>query len=146
MPDERSPVLEIQQLDIKHEHRTSGDETAGGAAIAVAEVGGNPEASFLTHDHQLDFTLAETALKAGRFPYVGMIGSDTKAKRFRTRLAHRGFDDAAQQPLVTPVGNLSIPGKKPIEVAVSISAQIIALLNTPSEEFNRTITKDTAIV
>ncbi|OFC72377.1 xanthine dehydrogenase accessory protein XdhC [Alteromonas confluentis] len=100
----------------------------------------------LTHDHQLDFTLAETALKAGRFPYVGMIGSDTKAKRFRTRLAHRGFDDAAQQPLVTPVGNLSIPGKKPIEVAVSISAQIIALLNTPSEEFNRTITKDTAIV
>ncbi len=100
----------------------------------------------LTHDHQLDFRLAETALKDGRFPYVGMIGSDTKAKRFRTRLAHRGFDDIAQQPLVTPVGNLSIPGKKPVEVAVSISAQIIERLNTPAEQLNKPVTKDTATV
>ena len=84
----------------------------------------------LTHDHQLDFRLSETALKLAQFPYVGMIGSDTKAKRFRTRLAHRQLSDVAMGAFVSPVGELSIQGKRPVEVAVSISAQIINMLNT----------------
>lgn len=84
----------------------------------------------LTHDHQLDFRLAETALKLAQFPYVGMIGSETKAKRFKTRLAHRQLNDAAMAAFVSPVGELSVTGKRPVEVAVSISAQIINMLNT----------------
>lgn len=84
----------------------------------------------LTHDHQLDYLLAETALKINQFPYVGMIGSDTKARRFRTKLAHRGLGEAADNHFVSPVGNLAIPGKTPIEVAVSVSAQIIERLHS----------------
>ena len=59
-----------------------------------------------------------------------MIGSDTKARRFRTKLAHRGLGDAADNHFVSPVGNLAIPGKTPIEVAVSVSAQIIERLHS----------------
>ncbi|MBU3022625.1 xanthine dehydrogenase accessory protein XdhC [Aestuariibacter sp. A3R04] len=83
----------------------------------------------LTHDHQLDFRLSETALKLAQFPYVGMIGSETKAKRFRTRLGHRQFSNQAMRSFVSPVGEQTIIGKRPIEVAVSISAQVINMLN-----------------
>ena len=39
------------------------------------------------------------------------------------------FDDNALARLFTPIGNRDIPGKQPIEVAVSISAQIIERLH-----------------
>ncbi len=80
----------------------------------------------LTHNHQLDYAIAEKALKKPQLPFVGMIGSDTKAKRFRTRLTNQGIDC---ERLVSPIGDTGIPGKRPIEVAVSISAQIIQQLH-----------------
>ncbi|WP_394220732.1 xanthine dehydrogenase accessory protein XdhC [Alteromonas gracilis] len=83
----------------------------------------------LTHDHQLDYRITEQALKQPSLPFVGLIGSDTKAKRFITKLSQRGFDENALARLVTPIGNRDIPGKRPIEVAVSISAQIIERLH-----------------
>ena len=83
----------------------------------------------LTHDHQLDYRITEQALKQPSLPFVGLIGSDTKAKRFITKLTQRGFDQNALARLYTPIGNRDIPGKRPIEVAVSISAQIIESLH-----------------
>ncbi|NDW14950.1 xanthine dehydrogenase accessory protein XdhC [Alteromonas genovensis] len=97
----------------------------------------------LTHDHQLDYRITEQALKYPSLPFVGLIGSQTKAKRFITKLSHRGFDDAALARLYTPIGNPSIPGKRPIEVAVSISAQLIALLHCQSDK-DSTQTADSA--
>ena len=92
----------------------------------------------MTHSHQLDFDIIEAALRRKEMAFVGMIGSDTKARRFRTRLAHREFQQQDIQRLVSPVGVLDIPGKRPIEVAVSMAAQLIQLLepkkNTPSQK------------
>lgn len=82
----------------------------------------------MTHSHQLDFDIVEAALRREDIPFVGLIGSDTKARRFRTRLAHREFAPQGIQRLVSPVGLLDIPGKRPIEVAVSMAAQLIQLL------------------
>lgn len=97
----------------------------------------------LTHNHQLDYDIVKTALKHTSIDFVGMIGSKTKAKRFATKLAHRGFTPAQIKRLVSPVGDLSIVGKKPIEVAVSIAAQLIALLNdTPEQTQNNTASLD----
>lgn len=83
----------------------------------------------MTHDHQLDFALVEAALKQQRFEYVGMIGSNTKAKRFTYRLQQKGISDEQLANFVTPIGDLTIPGKRPVEVAVSVSAQLIRALN-----------------
>ena len=83
----------------------------------------------MTHDHQLDFELAEKALKHPDLPYVGMIGSQTKAKRFVHRLQSKGISDAQLSRFVTPIGLSDIPGKLPVEVAVSVSAQIIQRLH-----------------
>lgn len=85
-------------------------------------------ALIMTHNHQLDFDIVEAALKREDMAFVGMIGSRTKARRFRTRLAHRGFEQHAIGRLVSPVGELTIPGKRPIEVAVSMAAQLIQML------------------
>lgn len=83
----------------------------------------------MTHDHQLDFDITHAALKRGDLPYVGVIGSDTKARRFKTRLQHRELSDRAMNAFVSPIGNGDIPGKKPVEVAVSVSAQLIQMLH-----------------
>jgi xanthine dehydrogenase accessory factor len=82
----------------------------------------------MTHSHQLDFDIIEAALRRKDMVFVGMIGSDTKARRFKTRLAHKEFQQQDIQRLVSPVGVLDIPGKRPIEVAVSMAAQLIQLL------------------
>jgi xanthine dehydrogenase accessory factor len=87
----------------------------------------------MTHNHQLDFALVETSLKRVELDFVGMIGSDTKARRFRTRLEHKNYQPEVIQRLVSPVGLLTIPGKRPIEVAVSMAAQLIQLLEPENE-------------
>ena len=87
----------------------------------------------MTHNHQLDFALVEASLARIELDFIGMIGSDTKARRFRTRLEHKNFQPADIQRLVSPVGLLDIPGKRPIEVAVSMAAQLIQLLEPKNE-------------
>lgn len=95
----------------------------------LADLPGHSWLLILTHNHQIDYTLAETALRKHDFRFVGMIGSETKAKRFDYRLAQRGLPCSKRTKLITPVGRLDIPGKRPVEVAVSISAQLITLLH-----------------
>lgn len=96
----------------------------------------------LTHNHQLDFALVEACLKQGSTAFLGMIGSATKAKRFRTRLEHRDYSEAQIEQLISPIGDINIPGKRPIEVAVSISAQVIQKLyesSTQNPEIQHTL-------
>lgn len=86
----------------------------------------------MTHDHPLDYALVAAALQRNQleestFPYIGLIGSETKAERFRYRLMADGFSEAALANIECPVGLSAVPGKRPMEVAVSIAAQLIAL-------------------
>ncbi len=79
----------------------------------------------LTHDHALDYRLAETALKLNRFASIGVIGSDNKSKRFRHRLQANGISDEQLASMQCPVGLAEVGGKLPMEVAVSIAGQLI---------------------
>jgi xanthine dehydrogenase accessory factor len=88
----------------------------------------------LTHNHQLDYELVEGALKHPSLGFIGMIGSETKAKRFLTKLEHRGFNASQRAKLTSPICDLSIPGKRPIEVSVSVCAQLIKLLHASPTE------------
>lgn len=81
----------------------------------------------LTHNHQLDYELTEAALKRGDLGFLGVIGSDTKALRFRQRLVHRQFNESDIAKLTCPVGLEQVPGKRPMEVAISIAGQLISL-------------------
>jgi xanthine dehydrogenase accessory factor len=77
----------------------------------------------MTHSHALDLEIVEHVLKRGDFRFAGLIGSQTKAAKFRARLRARGIDSSR---LVCPVG-LFKSGKHPAEVAVAAVAQLLAL-------------------
>jgi len=80
----------------------------------------------LTHDPKLDDPALQTALKADVF-YVGALGSrKTHAARLG-RLKAAGFSDADGARIHGPVG-LDIGALSPAEIAVSILAQITAVL------------------
>ncbi len=97
----------------------------------------NSQILILTHNHQLDFELAQAALMRDDLSFVGCIGSDTKAQRFQMRLKHRGMADEMIENFICPVGNQDVPGKLPIEVAVSMAAQLIQHLHQDDEKVLR---------
>ncbi|MDA7746053.1 xanthine dehydrogenase accessory protein XdhC [Psychromonas sp.] len=81
----------------------------------------------LTHNHQLDFDLCQSIMKRDDAIWLGVIGSDTKAKRFQYRLSQRGFSEQQIEQMICPVGLKEVSGKLPMEVAVSISGQLVEL-------------------
>lgn len=93
---------------------------------AILQLPANSDVVILTHDHALDFELSKIALERPDISFVGCIGSETKAKRFERRLEKAGFGKENLQRWVCPIGLPEVPGKLPIEVAVSISAQLLA--------------------
>ena len=75
----------------------------------------------MTHSHALDLEIVERALKRNDVAFLGLIGSETKAAKFKSRLKARGLDVSR---LVCPIG-LFKGGKHPAEVAVSAVAQLL---------------------
>lgn len=94
---------------------------------AVTSLPENSWAIIFTHDHALDFELCSAFLSEDRHQYLGLIGSETKALRFRKRLALAGFDEQHIAQMHSPIGLPEVKGKLPMEVAVSISAQLQSL-------------------
>lgn len=80
----------------------------------------------LTHDPKLDDPALEVALASPAF-YVGCLGSKKTHAARRERLAGRGVSEAALDRLHGPVG-LRIGARAPAEIAVSILAEVIAVL------------------
>jgi xanthine dehydrogenase accessory factor len=85
----------------------------------------------MTHSHALDLQIVEAVLKRGDFAYLGLIGSETKAAKFRARLRARGFGEEQLARLTSPIG-LVKSGKHPAAVAVSAVAQLLELAAQPS--------------
>ncbi|MZR30583.1 XdhC family protein [Sneathiella litorea] len=80
----------------------------------------------LTHDAKLDDPALQYALKSDAF-YIGALGSGrTHAKR-QQRLMSAGFSDSDFNRIHGPIG-LDIGAKSPAEIAISIMAEIIAVL------------------
>lgn len=93
----------------------------------ISELSDNAWVVIFTHEHSLDFRLCCALLEGYRWSFTGLIGSRTKAERFRARLAAQGFDPETVSRLVCPVGLPEVMGKRPMEVAVSIAAQLQSL-------------------
>jgi len=81
----------------------------------------------VTHDHALDYRLIYALLTETDIDYVGLIGSATKANRFMDRLRKDGVSDAERQRCRSPIGLPGVRGKLPMEIAVSIAAEILSL-------------------
>ena len=75
----------------------------------------------MTHSHALDLEIVGRVLKRADVAFLGLIGSETKAAKFRLRLQQKGL---SAERLVCPIG-LVKGGKHPAEVAVSAVAQLL---------------------
>lgn len=78
----------------------------------------------MTYSHQLDYDIISVLLNAGGFARCGLIGSKTKAARFRSRLQDNGLTTEQTDRLVCPIGIEQVTGKAPLQVALSITAQL----------------------
>jgi xanthine dehydrogenase accessory factor len=98
------------------------------AGDVLAELTATPPGAFIlvmTHSHALDFDLVTKALALGRFPYVGLIGSQSKRARFIRRMSALGLEKSQIARLTCPIGVAGITGKEPATIAAATAAQLL---------------------
>jgi len=103
-----------------------------GDADSVATVADAPPgACFLvmTHSHPLDYELCRAILRRNDFAWLGLIGSESKAARFRSRLAREGIAADRIARLVCPIGVPGIGSKWPAAIAVGVAAQLLQVMS-----------------
>ena len=103
------------------------------SADAAGELAGAPDGAFvvvMTHSHALDLAIVHAALAAGRFGYVGLIGSAGKRARFVRRLREAGVAEARVATLVCPIGMPAIRSKHPAAIAAGVAAQLLERADT----------------
>jgi xanthine dehydrogenase accessory factor len=92
-----------------------------------AEVAKIAEGSFvvlMTMGHTTDKPILLEILRTRTFPYLGVIGSNAKAKRLRKDVLDAGLPEEATRAFFCPVG-LQIGSNHPHEIAISIAAQML---------------------
>ncbi|MDQ3282138.1 MAG: xanthine dehydrogenase accessory protein XdhC [Acidobacteriota bacterium] len=86
-----------------------------------------PEGSFvvlMTMGHTTDKPILIEILRTRTFPYLGVIGSNAKAKRLRQDVLNAGLPEELTRAYFCPVG-LQFGSNHPQEIAVSVVAQMI---------------------
>jgi xanthine dehydrogenase accessory factor len=86
----------------------------------------------LTHKHTHDLEVLEKCIKKPHC-YVGMIGSKNKVETVFSKLRKTGISDQVIESIHAPIG-LEIAANTPAEIAVSISAQLVAVRNQGKKE------------
>jgi len=103
------------------------------AAMPEAIVRSAPRGSahvILTHDHALDFLIAQEALARTDSPYVGMVGSKTKRARFANWYVEQGGDQRDLDRLILPIGAQGLGDKRPSVIAALAAAEIMVHIGT----------------
>jgi len=93
-----------------------------------AEVSMMPANSYyivLSHKHQMDFDICQQIFLRDDFTYLGLIGSETKWRRFSRRFILNNIKQELLDKMNCPIGISSVPGKLPAEIAISIASQVI---------------------
>lgn len=104
--------------------------TVSDPAATVARAPAGCRFLVLTHSHDLDYELVRAALDRNDFAFLGLIGSASKAAKFRARLARDGYAPDQVGRLTCPVG-ATVASKWPAAIAVSIAAQLLQDIDTP---------------
>ncbi|UYO01080.1 MAG: xanthine dehydrogenase accessory protein XdhC [Devosia sp.] len=79
----------------------------------------------VTHDHALDFLIADEALRRGDAAYVGMVGSKSKRAKFSNWFLGQGGTGEALDKLILPIGAQGLGDKRPAVIAALAAAEIM---------------------
>lgn len=116
LSDDSIPDPTITKIHIEFEDLTDRIIINTNSAIAI-----------VTRGHQHDEVCLKTVLRSDA-KYIGMIGSKRRILGVLQRLHNYGFSETETSRVFAPIG-LSIHAKTPQEIAVSILAQIIQVMN-----------------
>jgi xanthine dehydrogenase accessory protein XdhC len=97
------------------------------ARLRAAEAGSG--FLILTHDHALDFDLAEAALRRGDAFYAGLIGSETKRVKFERLYVARGGKPGDLARLICPIGAGLNRDKRPPVIAAMVAAELLIAID-----------------
>ena len=86
----------------------------------------------LTYSHALDLDLCHRLLAHG-FRNLGLIGSASKAARFRARLLALGHTPASIARITCPIGDPSL-GKRPQAIAIGVASAFLRQTSTARRE------------
>ena len=122
--------VQLQVIDTRLEELAMLPAGIPSRAVAMPEAvvrAAPPGSAFviLTHDHALDFLIAQEALRRTDSPYVGMVGSATKRARFSSWFRDEGGDPSALERLVLPIGAQGLGDKRPSVIAALAAAEIM---------------------
>ncbi|MBF0280679.1 MAG: xanthine dehydrogenase accessory protein XdhC [SAR324 cluster bacterium] len=80
----------------------------------------------MTKGHGTDLPILQKFLERGQQPYLGVIGSKSKAAVLRRELRNNGLPEEKCNEFFCPVG-MSIGTNHPFEIAISIASQLVAI-------------------
>jgi len=78
----------------------------------------------MTHGHRSDFYVVQKFLEQRSQPFLGVIGSRSKAATLKKELKKEGLKQKQIEKIFCPIG-FSLGGNHPQEIAVSITAQLL---------------------
>lgn len=93
--------------------------------LCVENIPANTSALVMTHSHELDYILCRALLERLDLRFIGLIGSRSKAARFRHRLQREGISPELIKRLTSPIGEAGPCGKEPGIIALSALSEIM---------------------
>jgi xanthine dehydrogenase accessory factor len=84
----------------------------------------NAFVALMTMGHSTDSPILLEILRTRQFPYLGAIGSRSKALQFKKDIQAAGLPEACQSAFHCPIG-LDVGDNEPAEIAISITAQLL---------------------
>ncbi|HVX40806.1 MAG TPA: XdhC family protein [Gemmatimonadaceae bacterium] len=95
--------------------------------VSAMPLGARDAVVLVAHDYKYDLPVLRHVLRS-RVGYVGMLGSKRRGGAVRDILREEGFTDAELARLHSPIG-LDLGGRSAAEVALSIVAELVAVLH-----------------
>ena len=93
--------------------------------LGAQQLGDYEAALVMTHSHTLDYELCRILLKQPHLVYTGLIGSESKSRRFRKALKKDGLHDLELARLTSPIGKNGPAGKEPGVIALGVLGEVL---------------------
>jgi xanthine dehydrogenase accessory factor len=92
----------------------------------VAKIAEGSYVVLMTMGHTTDRPILIEILRTRTFPYLGVIGSNAKAKRLKQDVRDAGLPEEMMKAFFCPVG-LDLGSNHPQEIAISVAAQMLQI-------------------
>lgn len=120
-------AFHLHHVETRHDYATPSIEVVDCPDAVLHKIHPGTLVLIMTHDHALDYHIAERCLFDEQIPWIGLIGSHSKRAQLKRRLDRKygaARSDAALTRLACPIGQSTI-SRAPAEVATLIVSELL---------------------